>query len=297
MNCVKEPTGLWGGGWTEKKLDAFSKYVWSYLSIMKKHANWETIYFDGFAGSGSRAEDIHINKSLFDELNISEESNVYKGSAERVLSLKDNLAFDYYYFIDTDKQALKTLRTKIQEKFGASPKMIFRNDDVNNQLLKLSTTMKKCGEKYAALIFLDPFGMQIEWESIASLQGTRTDLWILLPTGVIVNRLLDKNGKLAYIGKLTSFFGLAEQDIRGFFYKKETEKTLFGEEERIKKVTEPIEKITKLYVQQLKTIWKFVTDRPLVLLNRKNVPIYHFIFASNNKTAVRIARQIIQREN
>ncbi len=296
MNCVKEPTGRWGGGWTEKKLDAFSKYVWSYLSIMK-HSNWETIYFDGFAGSGSRAKDIHRNKSLFDELNISEESNVYKGSAERVLSLKDNLTFNYYYFIDTDKQALKTLRTKIKEKFGAPPKMIFRNDDVNNQLLKLSTTMKKYGEKYAALIFLDPFGMQIEWESIASLEGTRTDLWILLPTGVIVNRLLDKNGKLEYIEKLTSFFGFAEQEIRRVFYKKETEQTLFGKEEKITKVTKPIQKIAEFYVLQLKSIWKFVTDRPLVLLNSKNVPIYHFVFASNNKTAVRIARQIIQREN
>lgn len=296
MNCIKEPSGRWGGSWTEKKLDAFSKYVWSYLSIMKKHPNWKTIYFDGFAGSGGRTEDIHKNRPLFEELNISEESNVYKGSAERVLSLKDNFAFNYYYFIDTDKKALKNLQVRIEEKFSESPNIIFRKDDVNNQLLELSTAMKR-DKKYAALIFLDPFGMQIRWQSICSLQGTRTDIWILLPTGVIVNRLLDKDGKLEHIEKLTSFFGLAEQEIREFFYKKETEQTLFGEEERIKKVTKPIDKIAKLYVQQLKTIWKFAPEKPLVLLNHKNVPIYHLVFASNNKTAVKIASQIIQREN
>ena len=46
--------GDWGGPWTEKKLEAFSKYVWSYLAILKRQTQWETIYFDGFAGSGER---------------------------------------------------------------------------------------------------------------------------------------------------------------------------------------------------------------------------------------------------
>jgi hypothetical protein len=40
--------------------------------------------------------------------------------------------------------------------------------------------------------------MQINWESIASLKDTRTDIWILIPTGVIVNRLLDKSGELKH---------------------------------------------------------------------------------------------------
>ena len=53
-----EPSS-WGGQWTEDKLDAFEKYVNAYLTIMNafrdKH-NWKLIYFDGFAGSGSRNE-------------------------------------------------------------------------------------------------------------------------------------------------------------------------------------------------------------------------------------------------
>lgn len=294
---VREPLSRWGGSWTEKKLDTFSKYVWSYLSIMKNHPNWRTIYFDGFAGSGERGVDIQTNKVLFEELDIKDEISVYKGSAERVLNLKDNLAFNYYYFIDTDKEALAFLQERIEERFGAQENIIFRNDDVNNQLLELSAVMRRAEQKYAALIFLDPFGMQIKWKSIASQKNTRTDIWILLPTGVIVNRLLDKNGKLKHIQKLTSFFGLTEQKIKDFFYRKETQQTLFGEEERIRKVTEPIEKIATLYIERLKTIWKYVTRKPLVLHNSKHVPIYHLVFASNNNTALRIASQIIQREN
>ena len=56
MNASKHGANVesWGGSWTDKKLEAFSKYVWSYLSIIKNHPHWKTIYFDGFAGDGDR---------------------------------------------------------------------------------------------------------------------------------------------------------------------------------------------------------------------------------------------------
>jgi hypothetical protein len=55
----------------------------------------------------------------------------------------------------------------------------------------------------------------------------------------------------------------------------------------------PIQKIVELYRQQLMTIFKFVTKKPLVLRNSHNYPIYHFAFALNNETAFRIANDII----
>ena len=49
----------WGGSWTEQKLDCFESYVKAYLTIMNVYRdkfNWRLIYFDCFAGSGSRSE-------------------------------------------------------------------------------------------------------------------------------------------------------------------------------------------------------------------------------------------------
>ncbi len=143
-------------------------------------------------------------------------------------------------------------------------------------------------------MLLDPFGMQIDWESIASLKETRSDVWILIPTGVIVNRLLDKKAELKNIKKLESFFGLGESEIKAYFYKKERQQTLFGETEIVRKVEEPIEKIAQLYIERLNTIWKYVTNKPKVLYNKRNVPIFHFVFASNNQNAEKIAGQIIK---
>jgi hypothetical protein len=58
----------------------------------------------------------------------------------------------------------------------------------------------------------------------------------------------------------------------------------------------PIEKIAELYIEQLKTIFDYVTEKPLVLYNTRNTPIFHFACASNNQTAIKIASQIIKKK-
>lgn len=293
-NIVSEPKPEWGGDWTEKKLNVFSKYVSAYLTIMSKHTYWKTIYFDGFAGSGKRnnKKSTKIYNQLFQS---NEENEGYKGAAERVLLLKNNLAFDFHYFIDANEDSLAKLKiklSKLQDKH--KEKFQFKSGDCNDHILQLSQAMKTNPNKFASLVFIDPFGMQINWDSIASLKKTRTDIWILVPTGVIINRLLDRKGELTHLKKLESFFGLNEDEIREFFYKSKTRETLFGEEIITTKIREPIEKIAALYAERLKTIWKYVTKKPLVLMNSRSVPIFHFVFASNNASALGIAKDIIK---
>lgn len=291
-NIVNEPA--WGGSWTEKKLEAFSKYVSAYLTIMQKNKYWKTIYFDGFAGSGDRKNT--INTELYEQLKLSlQDEKVYKGAAERVLSLPNNLSFDYHHFIDLKQESLDKLELKLSElqKIKKNP-FKFKHGDCNQYLLELSKALNDKQKKLAALVFLDPFGMNINWVSIASLKGTRSDVWILIPTGVIVNRLLDKSCKLKHTNKLQQFFGISEMEIVDFFYKKMTQTTLFGEEEIIEKIRKPIEKIAELYIERLKNIWNYVTEKPLILKNTRGVPIFHFVFASNNQTALSIAKDIIK---
>ena len=293
-DLLNESQNEWGGIWTERKLDAFAKYVSAYLTIMKKQPYWKTIYFDGFAGSGERKN--KCKTPIYQQLLISEqEDKLYKGAAERVLTLPKNLSFDFHYFIDSNEGSLAKLEKKLVslQKTKVNP-FQYRSGDCNQWLIELSNAMKQHKNDFASLVLLDPFGMQINWESIESLKDTRTDIWILIPTGVIVNRLLDKSCELKHSRKLQSFFGLDEDEIIKYFYQKETYNSLFGETEIIKKVSSPIEKIATLYSMRLKTIWKYVTEKPLRLENSRGVPIYHFVFASNHPAAVKIAKQIIQ---
>ena len=285
----------WGGQWTEDKLDAFEKYVKAYLTIMNSYRdkyNWKLIYFDGFAGSGSRIQPTDDNKAdnrLFAEYNISEE-DTYKGAAERVLNIAQR-GFDSYYFIDKDKDSSNKLKQKLS-KYEDSKDLNFINSDANEELYKLADRMHN-NKSISSLVLLDPFGMQVDWASIENLKGTRTDLWILIPTGVIINRLLDRTGELTHIARLKTFFGKDEDFLKDYFYRKKQEQTLFGEINIIEKIEHPIKRIAELYIQRLEEIFKKVTPEPLVLYNSRNTPIFHFACASNNETAVKIANQII----
>ena len=276
---ANEPAATWGGKWTERKLVAFEKYVHAYLTIMNKYRdqyNWKLLYFDGFAGSGTRT-------ATQDEL------TTYKGAAERILSITDR-GFDYYYFIDKDPASIAKLESRLSTIINPG-KREFRASDANAQVRDMALALQN--KKLKALVLLDPFGMQVSWETLTRLKGTGTDLWILVPTGVIVNRLLDRKGQLTHIERLTSFFGKDEAFLRNYFYKTNTEQTLFGENEVVRKVEQPIQKIAELYTLQLKEIFKYVSPNPLVLRNSCNTPIFHFVFASNNKAAMNIANDII----
>ncbi len=297
----QEPVSTWGGAWTEDKLDTFEKYVKAYLTIMNAYRdkyNWKLIYFDGFAGSGSRTseevEDLDSKELILDLFKSdyirTDEISTYKGAAERVLSIEQE-GFDYYYFVDKSEESLLKLKEKLKG-YESNKRLRYRSNDANVVLSDMAEFLQQ-NKKYKALVLLDPFGMQLDWQSIQKLQNTGTDLWILIPTGVIVNRLIDRKGELKFIDKLTAFFGKDEAFLREYFYKKRIEQSLFGENTIIEKVKEPIRKIADLYIQQLNKIFDYVTPEPLVLYNSRNTPIFHFAFASNNKTAGKIANQII----
>jgi len=287
----------WGGDWTKQKLDAFEKYVRAYLKIMnkqkEKYNGWPTtIYFDGFAGSGiNLPKEDNLKSDPLNGLELENEaSQYYVGAAERVVSM--DLSFDEYYFVDYNKKAIESLKKKLSPSQKGNRVYKYIVKDVNEGINKLSLHLDS---KKSALVFLDPFGMDIQWNTISLLKGKRVDLWILIPTGVAINRLLDREGELRHLDKLEECLGLSETEIKREFYLEREEFNLFnGKIKSLEKISDSISHITKLYIKQLKTIWNFVTDEPLVLINSKNVPIYHFVFASNNQTALKIASGIIK---
>ncbi|HBY02243.1 MAG TPA: hypothetical protein DEG92_06890, partial [Rikenellaceae bacterium] len=189
-----------------------------------------------------------------EQLMITEaEEKVYKGSAERVLNLPKNAFFDFYYFADKDSGSLSKLEERLSVYQEQSENDLqFCEGDCNLHILELSKTLKR-ESSYFALLILDPFDMHIKWESIAALKNTRTDIWILVPTVVIVNILLDKSGELRNFHKLQPFFGMTEKEIRSYFSDEEKDAVQLDEKDTIKKIDAQIEKISGLYVDRLKS--------------------------------------------
>jgi three-Cys-motif partner protein len=269
-----------GGSWTERKMQIVVDYAKAYLVIMNKQTWAKTIYFDGFAGSG-----------LIEE----EKEEIKKGTALRILDISIPKPFDLYYFVELDQDRKKHLEETIQKNyFGKNAHVV--QADCNDKLIKLADFLKK-NKKYRALAFIDPYGMSVNWNSIEVLKDLGIDLWILIPTGIGVNRLLKKDGNIseAWLNKLEIFLGIGKEKIKETFYKRYSSYNLFEDKMETfeTKQYNAIEKIHQLYKERLKTVFKYVSNA-FVLRNSTKAIMYHFIMATNNPNAMKIANEIIE---
>lgn len=278
-----------GGDWTESKIEILVEYAQAYLSIMNIYAdkyNWKLLYFDGFAGSG------------FIEKGNDENRKVIIGATKRILDIENPRPFDRYYFVEKEPEIAKELIEKVINQYD--DKIInVANTDCNEKIQSMGNFLKsKKGKNYKVLAYIDPCGMQLKWESLMALQELKVDAWILVPTGMGVNRLLKKDGKIsdAWIDKLEIFLGLPKEKIIEYFYSQSVVPTLFGDEIVTNKKEKAIEKSAELYQSRLKELFKFVTN-PYILKNKSNSTMFHFYMVSNNKNAVKIANEIINKYN
>lgn len=278
-----------GGNWTENKIEILTEYAKAYLVIMNSFAvryDWKLLYFDGFAGSG-----------FIKKVN-NENHKIIVGASKRILEIEDPRSFDLYYFVEKEEGKATLLSENTKDIFPQK-KVHIVNTDCNEKILSMSVFLKSPkGKKYKALAYIDPCGMQLSWNSLVALQELSVDAWILIPTGMGVNRLLKKDGKIsdAWINKLELFLGMKKEEILNYFYKESTVYTLFGDEVKVTKEQEAIEKSAVLYRDRLKELFKYVSN-PYVLKNKTNSTMFHFLMVSNNKSAVNVANDIVKKYN
>lgn len=273
-----------GGDWTEIKIEILVEYAKAYLTIMNKYRRFKTLYFDGFAGSGFIFKDNKID------------IKVTVGAARRIVEISEPRSFDAYYFVEKDPKNLKLLEENTKDIF---PKKTIHAvcEDCNKKLLDLANFLRNPKNKnFRTLAYIDPCGMQLEWRSIESLRALPIDLWVLVPTGMGVNRLLGIDGNISdsWSERLERFLGMSRDEIKKYFYKEFD--TLFPDIREIEKERNAIDRSAKLYQKKLREVFEFVS-KPHELKNSTNSIMYHLFLASNNETAVKIGNDIVKKYN
>jgi three-Cys-motif partner protein len=262
-----------GGDWTKIKIEILVEYAKAYLNIMNVYAkryNWKLLYFDGFAGSGE------IIKVIDDKLSGYYDVSFTIGAAKRIIEINEPRSFDEYYFVEKNSKNFEELRKSTKEAFPKK-KIHVIQEDCNKKLLDLANFLRTPKNKnYRTLAYIDPCGMQVGWRSIECLRGFSMDIWILVPTGLGVNRLLKNNGQIsdAWLERLEIFLGLDRDIIEKHFYKKQ--ETLFGDVMKIK-VEDAIKKSAQLYYNRLKNVFEYVSNA-YELKNSANSVMYHLFF-------------------
>jgi three-Cys-motif partner protein len=287
-----------GGDWTEEKLKRLEKYLKAYAVIMNNQP-FGFDYIDAFAGTGyieGKKHKIEDQVCLFRQNDMREIGAYLRGSARIALEIAPE--FHKYIFIDKSKRYCAEL-LKLKEEFKSTGKKIYLiNADANDWLVDYCNNYK--WQYNRAVLFLDPYGMQVNWETVVAIANTKSiDLWYLFPLGIGVNRLLKKDIRkmpASWEKRLDSIFGTNEW--KEAFYGAKHETTLFGNETRIVKDTD-FSKISQFVVKRLKSVFAGVADNPLLLCNSKNNPLYLLCFASGNPrgapTAIKIAQYILKR--
>ncbi len=244
------------------------------------------MYFDGFAGSGL------IVKEADDQ------RKEIVGAAKRIIEIDNPKPFDEYYFVEMNELNFNELEQNTKKAFPTKTIHCVK-EDCNKKLRDLAHFLHSPkGKNHKILAYIDPCGMQVKWESIESLKGLPIDVWILVPTGMGVNRLLKRDGNIsdAWLEKLEDFLGMDRESIKNHFYKEQQVYTLFGPETNTTKEEKAIEKSSELYRTRLKEIFNFVSET-YVLKTNSNVTLFHFLMASNNESAHNIANDIVRKYN
>ena len=258
-----------GGPWTQRKLDVVENYLEAYLTALKNQP-FSLGYVDAFAGDGS------IFLATSEDDSTTEVEGLIRGSAQRALALEPG--FDGYVLIDQDEEAAE----RLQELKRAYPNkdVQIRCGDANEQIRRIC--YNNPWDKRRAVVFLDPTGMQVEWETMKAIASTEAmDVWIWFPLGMGANRLLTRSGDipLAWKQRLNTIFGTTEWWDE--FYRVMQDRTFFGVDERPVKIATP-QIIAAYYNERLKSIFSSVASNPRIMRNSRNNPIYMLCFASAN---------------
>ena len=288
-----------GGDWTSQKLEVLRQYLTQYRLIFRKAPRAQyflTIYVDAFAGSGERidSEQDGAIADLIGDPDEPDRTAYKKGSASIALELAD--PFDQYCFVEKSAIRAMELQTMIAQRHAMlAPRCTVAQDDANSFLQKWAKETD--WRRNRTVVFLDPYGMVVEWNTIASLAATKAiDLWVLFPVGAGVNRLAhrERQPPREWEVRLTSIFGTEEWQSR--FYAPSPQRDLFDSNSGVIKDAS-FQRIGEFFLERLQTVFTGVARNAMPLENSRRNAMYWLCFAAGNPrgapTAIKIADYLL----
>jgi three-Cys-motif partner protein len=148
---------------TMLKLDTLGKYLPAYTTALKR-ARFTLHYIDAFAGTGVCHIKIHGERLMV------------PGSASIALACTPK--FHRMVFIEKSLhrvRALERLRDAARDR-----DIVIIRDDANHALPACLGVLDPRRDR--AIVFLDPYGMQVQWHTLEEISASRlADVWYLFP--------------------------------------------------------------------------------------------------------------------
>ena len=285
----------WGGFWTVQKKKIVKNYLDAYSCALKNQP-FQRWYIDAFAGTGYHDLSEENEIFLFDEGVENDLMGFRLGSASLALQTKN--PFHKYVFIEKSSSRFQKL-TELKRKYPER-KIECINSDANESLQDICDQILRLRSKPRCVVFLDPYGMQLEWETLHCLSKTQVcDIWYLFPTNA-VNRMLTQNAKMdeKWTSRLTTLFGTSSWKDEFYVAKDQSQQMLpifdcQDSEVNLRKNTD-LQKIERYIYRRLTNIFEYVSKECMPLYNTRRMLLYSLFFLVSNpdEKAKRLGRKI-----
>jgi three-Cys-motif partner protein len=284
-------TQRFGNEHTNRKLNTVQNYLSAYTTALKKQ-NFQLIYFDACAGSGSSApksEDNHVALLEVDEITT--------GSAIRALEVET--AFDRYIFNDLRRDNVRSLEAIVESDFSQlKDRVQLTQKDANEALIELCNSVNWRSSR--AVVFLDPFGLQIKFTTLEKLAQTKAvDVWYLVPVHAMSRQVkgdgtvLDDGGRS--VDEALGYTGWREvvQSV------KEAQADMFGHSKTETSKAVDAAWFEECAYERLSSIFEGGVLRETLPLGRNNLHQFSLMFAWANpsgpaKLAAKLAKAVLK---
>jgi three-Cys-motif partner protein len=289
---------------TRKKLEIVEKYLSAYTTALKRK-QFELLYIDACAGSGSSipkaalaGQEEPYAHSMFGEPSekVADADQIIVGSAIRALGVPT--PFDRYLFNDVKRSNVRALEAEVDKRFGhLKNRVSITQFDANKMLLDI------CGKtnwkSSRAVVFIDPFGLQIKFETLQSLAKTKAvDLWYLVPVFAMYRQVRGDGGVLDDGGRSVDE-ALGTDVWRNVVAEEEQRTDLFGEITTVSKRAVDIAWFEKVAKDRLKDAFEGRVVEQALALGRNGLHEFSLMFAWANpseraKLAAKLASAVLR---
>lgn len=291
---------------TDLKLSMVEGYLKGFTTALRQKFR-TLIYIDAFAGTGVRT--VRHEATPADWISEAEPERVERrrGSAQIALDIVPR--FDELVFIDAKPahfRALCALRDANLDR-----QITPLEGDANELIVQVVSGRPWTNTR--GVIFLDPYGMAVDWTTLEAIQRTRAlDVWYLVSLEGLYRQAPRDRSRLdtAKREAITKMVGTA--DWEDTWYADKPRRSLFDMLDEDEKValegvpnmrrTAEIEDISAYFKDRLETLFPKVLE-PVVLRNNAGVRTFLLFFAMANSAptaigvATRIANHILKAGN
>jgi three-Cys-motif partner protein len=285
-----------GGPWTDEKVRRLAEYLKQYTTIFRRNERarfFTTNYVDAFAGTGYREQRASTPEGqLAVPLLLDGDALALKKGSAR-LALETQPGFDRYVLIEQHGGRAKALQSLRDEFPHLAESIQVVHAEANSYLTEWTARLD--WGRNRAVVFLDGYGLEVEWRLIEALGATQgVDMWILVPVSGF-SRLLTR-GKYPpddFAAALTRSLGT--EDWRAFY--RPTGQLHWGFEEEDATLRVDLSALMEFVLDRLRAAFFAVASNYFILYNSQRIPLYALCFASGNPkgsvTALRIANHIL----